>query len=214
MPQITEPRTTDIVARYVAAWSEPDPGSRRAAIAGLWAPDGAEFVEGTQFRGHQELDARITHAYQEFVASGRYAVSSASDVTRHDGVVTFTIQLTAPGGDVAWAARVFLVLGRDGRIREDYQLTAGLDRVHRFGLGPVEQLQRRPPRLEHHDPPGGRTPVRDLLQPQRIPVERHRPVEVLHRQRHPQLRHIAHSPFSNPPPEPASVAARDRRTAY
>src|SRR6266571_3553462 len=112
MPQITEPRTTDIVARYVAAWSEPDPGSRRAAIAGLWAPDGAEFVEGTQFRGHQELEA-----------SGRYAVSSAIDVTRHDGVVTFTIQLTAPGGDVAWAARVFLVLGRDGRIREDYQLT-------------------------------------------------------------------------------------------
>src|SRR5690242_7940697 len=53
---------------------------------------------------------------------------------------------------------------------------AGLDRVHRLGLGVVEQLQRGPPRLEHHDPPGGRTPVGDLLQPQRIPVERHRPV--------------------------------------
>jgi hypothetical protein len=123
MPQITEPRTTEIVARYVAVWSEPDPGSRRAAIAGLWAPDGAEFVEGTQFRGHQELDARITHAYQEFVASGRYTVTSTSDVTRHDGIVTFTIQLTAPGGEVAWAARVILFLAGDGRIREDYQLT-------------------------------------------------------------------------------------------
>jgi len=123
MPQITEPRTTEIVPRYVAVWSEPDPGSRRAAIAGLWAPDGTEFVEGTQFRGHQELDARITHAYQEFVASGRYAVTSASDVTRHDGVVTFPIQLTTPGGEVAWAARVILFLGGDGRIREDYQLT-------------------------------------------------------------------------------------------
>jgi hypothetical protein len=123
MPQITEPRTTEIVARYVAVWSEPDPGSRRAAIAGLWAPDGAEFVEGTQFRGHQELDARITHAYQEFVAAGGYAVTSTSDVTRHDGIVTFTIQLTAPGGEVACAARVILFLAGDGRIREDYQLT-------------------------------------------------------------------------------------------
>lgn len=123
MPQITEPRTTEIVARYVALWSEPDPGSRRAAIASLWASDGAEFVEGTHFRGHQELDARITHAYQEFVASGRYAVTSTSDVTRHDGIVTFTIQLTTPGGEVAWAARVILFLAGDGRIREDYQLT-------------------------------------------------------------------------------------------
>jgi hypothetical protein len=123
MPQITEPRTTEIVARYVAVWSEPDPGSRRAAIVGLWAPDGAEFVEGTEFRGHQELDARITHAYQEFVANGRYAVTSASDVTCHDGIVTFTIQLTTPGGEVAWAPRIILFLGEDGRIREDYQLT-------------------------------------------------------------------------------------------
>jgi hypothetical protein len=34
-----------------------------------------------------------------------------------------TIQLTTPAGAVAWAARVFLVLGADGLIQEDYQLT-------------------------------------------------------------------------------------------
>jgi hypothetical protein len=123
MPQITEPSTATIVARYVAVWNEPVPGSRRAAIAGLWAPDGAEFVEGTQFRGHDELDARIAGAYQQFVASGRYAVTAADDAGRHDDIATFTIQLTTPGGEVAWAARVFLLLGADGLIREDYQLT-------------------------------------------------------------------------------------------
>jgi len=71
MPQITEPGTArrSIVARYAAVWSEPDPGSRRAAIAGLWAADGAEFIEGARFRGHEELDRRIAGAYQEFVAS-------------------------------------------------------------------------------------------------------------------------------------------------
>ena len=123
MPQITKPSTAEIVARYTAVWNEPVPGARRAAIAGLWAPDGAEFVEGTRFRGHEELDARIAGAYQEFVASGRYIVTVAEDAARHGDIVTCTIQLTAPGGEVAWAARVFLLLGADGLIREDYQLT-------------------------------------------------------------------------------------------
>jgi hypothetical protein len=60
----------------------------------LWAPDGAEFVEGVQFRGHDALDARIAHAYQEFVANT--SVTLADDVTRHHDIVTFTIQLTTP----------------------------------------------------------------------------------------------------------------------
>ena len=51
MTQISQQDTAQIVARYLAVWSEPDPASRRAAIAGLWAGDGCEFVEGTRFRG-------------------------------------------------------------------------------------------------------------------------------------------------------------------
>ena len=123
MTQTSQQDTTQIVTRYLAVWSEPDPASRRAAIAGLWAGDGCEFVEGTRFRGHEELGARITAAYQEFVGSGRYAVSAASAATRHDDIVTLTIQLTTPSGEVAWAARVFLLLDAGGLIKEDYQLT-------------------------------------------------------------------------------------------
>ena len=124
MPQLMDQQdTAQVATRYLAVWSEPDPGSRRTAIAGLWAPGGTEFVEGTQFRGHEELDARIAGAYQAFVASGRYTVTGPGDVTRHDDIVAFTIQLVAPGGETAWAARVFLLLDADGRIREDYQLT-------------------------------------------------------------------------------------------
>jgi hypothetical protein len=73
--------------------------------------------------GHQELGARITAAYQEFVGSGRYGVSAASDVTRPDDIVTLTIQLTTPSGEIAWAARVFLLLDAGDLIKEDYQLT-------------------------------------------------------------------------------------------
>jgi hypothetical protein len=77
----------------------------------------------SRFRGHEEPDARIAGAYQEFVASGRYAVTAGDDAARHGDIVTFAIQLTAPGGELAWAARVFLLLGALGLIREDYQLT-------------------------------------------------------------------------------------------
>jgi len=124
MTETTKLMAHEIADRYMAVWSEPDPASRRAAVARLWAPDGVEFVDGgTQFRGHDGLDARVRGAYEQFVAGGDYAVTSSGDVAGHGDIVTFTVQLTAPGGEVAWAARVFLLLGADGRIREDYQLT-------------------------------------------------------------------------------------------
>lgn len=114
----------EIADRYLAVWSEPDPASRRAAVAALWAPDGVEFVDGgVQFRGHDGLDTRVREAYEQFVVTGDYAVTSAGDVTAHGDIVTFTVQLTAPDGAAAWAARVFLLVGQDGLIREDYQLT-------------------------------------------------------------------------------------------
>ncbi len=112
-----------IVDRYLAVWSEPDAEIRRDAIAGLWAPDGVEFVEGARFRGRKELEVRIAEAYEAFVGSGRYAVTSAGDASGHDDIATFTIQLTTGSGEVAWAARVFIVLGEDGLVQQDYQLT-------------------------------------------------------------------------------------------
>jgi ABC-type branched-subunit amino acid transport system substrate-binding protein len=116
--------TRDIVNRYKAVWNEPDPAARRSAVAGLWAPDGVEYLEaGTKYRGHDELAERVTRAYEAFVATGKYDITSAGDVARHDDIITFTAQLTTPGGEVDWAARVFLLIGTDGLIREDYQLT-------------------------------------------------------------------------------------------
>jgi len=120
-------RTASIVDKYVAVWSEPDPELRRKAICELWVPDGVEFVEGVQFRGHDGLVARVAEAYTQFVQSGAYNVTSALDVSVHDDVVMFTIQLVSRTGDttgeIAWAARVFLVLDKDGRILNDYHLT-------------------------------------------------------------------------------------------
>jgi len=124
MTETTGLAAGQIADRYLTVWREPDPAARRAAVAALWAPDGVEFVDGgIQFHGHDGLDARVREAYEKFVADGDYALTSAGDVTRHDDIVTFTVRLTAPDGEVAWAARVFLLVGPDGRISEDYQLT-------------------------------------------------------------------------------------------
>jgi hypothetical protein len=127
MSQTTAIDVDRIVQRYVAVWSEPDPTARERAVAGLWAPGGVEFVENTQFRGHDDLVNRVAEAQGLFVATGDYHVTGDNHVTVHGDVVMLTIQLTyAKGprtGEVAWAARVFLVLDNDGRILQDYHLT-------------------------------------------------------------------------------------------
>jgi hypothetical protein len=124
MTETTEVAARTITDRYLAVWNEPDAQSRRTAIGSLWEPDGVEYVDGgNQFRGHEELDRRIAHAYDEFVGSGKYYATMADDASRHDDVITFTVQLSTHEGEVAWAARVFILLGETGRIREDYQLT-------------------------------------------------------------------------------------------
>jgi hypothetical protein len=123
MTETTEAAARTITDRYLAVWSEPDAQSRRAAIGSLWEPDGVEYVEGIQFRGHEELDARIANAYDKFVANGKYNITMADVVRRHDDIITFAVQLSGQEGEVAWAARVFVFLSETGRIREDYQLT-------------------------------------------------------------------------------------------
>ena len=113
-----------IVDRYRAVWNEPDPVARRGAVAGLWAPDGIEYLEGgVRYQGHEELTDRVTRAYEAFVATGKYDVTSAGDAAQHGDIITFTAQLTTPDGEVDWAARVFIQIGPDDLIREDYQLT-------------------------------------------------------------------------------------------
>jgi hypothetical protein len=124
---LTTPDVDLIVARYVAVWNEPDAAARARAVAGLWSGDGVEFVEGAQFRGLDALVDRVAEAHTAFVASGLYTVTHDGRVSVHDRLVVLTIQLAhahgEDAGDVAWAARVFLVLDADGRISEDYHLT-------------------------------------------------------------------------------------------
>ncbi|WP_084216691.1 nuclear transport factor 2 family protein [Pseudonocardia spinosispora] len=110
------------VNRYVSVWNEPDPDARRALVAGLWAPDGVEVLGSVQYRGHQELEARVTSAYEQFVAGAGHVFVSAEDASTHSNMITFrTHMLPSGGGDLLWTGVIFAELDDSGRIVRDVQ---------------------------------------------------------------------------------------------
>ena len=133
----------DLVRRYVAVWQEPDAELRRKAVHELWAEDGAQVLQppeemrraaaGLGFpslvlraRGHEELEARVTRTYHEFIASGEYTFRSRDNADRLGDVVKFNWEMIpAGGGEVAGAGLEILVLDTDGRITTDYQFIEG-----------------------------------------------------------------------------------------
>jgi hypothetical protein len=133
--------STVLADRYMAMWNEPDPGARRELIRSLWAPDGAQILADPpeaardtavrlqfgppsfEVHGHAALEARVTRAYEMFVASGEYRFQPNG--ARHDllkGLVTFAWEMvsTADGTHAGGGVEV-LDLDDDGKIRRDYQ---------------------------------------------------------------------------------------------
>lgn len=130
--------TDELCDRYVAVWNEADPERRRALVAELWAADaehvlvpprevldaasGLTMRAAFEVRGHRELEARVTEAHAQFIASGEYAFRRRDDAQRLRDVVKFTWEMIATAdGTVAGAGLEFLVVDGEGRIRRDYQ---------------------------------------------------------------------------------------------
>ena len=130
-------RIRDWVDRYVAVWSEPNAERRRRTVATLWTEDALHLLQPPQLvreaaaglaveaafqaRGHEELEARVARAYEEFIAPGTFSFRSRQDATRLGDVVKFHWEMVSKGGDVAGVGLEFLLLAADGRIRVDYQ---------------------------------------------------------------------------------------------
>lgn len=133
----------DLTDRYVAVWGEPDPERRRAAVREIWSPRGVHVLQAPhdirqaakglgfdrvvlEARGHDELEARVTRAYEEFVAPGTFVFRSRGDAERLHDLVKFRWEMVPhDGGDVAGVGLEILVLGDDGRIVSDYQFIEG-----------------------------------------------------------------------------------------
>ncbi|MGW4396837.1 nuclear transport factor 2 family protein [Amycolatopsis nivea] len=140
----------EFARRYVAVWNESDPAARRAAIASLWAEDGVQFTESAEYRGHQELERRVSEAFGEFVGGAGFVFRSAGDAVGHHGMVRFsTCMVPAAGGEVAWTGFVVAELGADGRIRRDCQFTEPPRPSFSDAWAVVEEFLRR---VEQGDP--------------------------------------------------------------
>ena len=88
----------ELAERYTAVWMEPDGDRRRKAIADLWSEDAIHVLQPTQevyaaaaeravnptwqVRGHDELEARVTSAYEDFVATGQMSFRARDGAKR------------------------------------------------------------------------------------------------------------------------------------
>jgi hypothetical protein len=128
----------ELADRYMAVWIEPDAERRRKAIAQLWSEAGVQLLQPPQevlktaadlgltptlqARGHDELEVRVTRAYEEFVAPGEYVFRPRDNAARLGNLVKFNWEMvTTGGGEVAAVGLAILILDDDGRIRTDYQ---------------------------------------------------------------------------------------------
>lgn len=129
----------DLAARYIGLWNEPDPETRRKTVHALWAEDGQHILlppqqmhdqavglgftsAALEARGHDELHARVTRAYEEFVAPGTYEFRIQEAPRQLRDVITFRWEsFHRKEGQVTGGGRDFLVLDNTGRIRFDYQ---------------------------------------------------------------------------------------------
>jgi hypothetical protein len=133
----TTTKAEQLAERYTAVWMEPDDDRRRKAIAEVWSEDAIHVLQPTeavyeaaderavnptwQVRGHDELEARVTKAYADFVASGQMSFRLQGSAKRLGDVVTWRWEGVSPGGEVLGAGLEFVILAADGRIATDYQ---------------------------------------------------------------------------------------------
>lgn len=129
----------ELASRYAAVWTESDAELRRKTIQELWAEDGAHILQPPQeirqaaaglgftsatleAHGHDQLEVRVTRAYEEFVAPGQFTFKARDNADRLHNVVKFTWDMVpVGGGEAAGTGLEILLLDGDGRIETDYQ---------------------------------------------------------------------------------------------
>ncbi|QKW32726.1 hypothetical protein HUT06_00670 [Actinomadura sp. NAK00032] len=131
-------RLTD---RYIAQWNEPDPAARSALIRELWAPDALHVLVNPpeavrdaaaglavpapplDVRGHDALEARVTRAYELFIAPGEHVFAAAADpvVLAPNVVAVRWSMVTAGAHEPVGGGLDVLYLDPEGRIRTDHQ---------------------------------------------------------------------------------------------
>ncbi|MFJ6564376.1 hypothetical protein ACIQMV_31850 [Streptomyces sp. NPDC091412] len=115
-------RAKVLLERYVAVWNEPDLAARRAQIANLWTPDGLHCTQTRRFQGTENLVARVTEAYDQFVGGQGLRFRAGDAPVGHHDALAFN-WVMSPGDNDAVLAVGFdvVLLDGEGRIVADYQ---------------------------------------------------------------------------------------------
>ncbi|HET9373875.1 MAG TPA: nuclear transport factor 2 family protein [Chthoniobacterales bacterium] len=112
----------EFIDRYVAVWNEPDTNLRRKSVIALWAEDGTNLTRTIEARGYEALEARVARAHEKWVKDEGFIFRPLNGVAHHHNVMTFRWEMvTAGGGEPATIGSELFILGKDGRIRFDYQ---------------------------------------------------------------------------------------------
>jgi hypothetical protein len=133
-----------LIDRWIAQWNEPRPDERRRLIREIWAEDGYQVMvnppqgiretaahygipaPSIEIRGHDALDARVTRAYEMFIANGEYAFERHGEVIRHVGaaVALSWVMRSRADGSIAGSGLDVLTFGPGGQVRTDHQFVA------------------------------------------------------------------------------------------
>ena len=139
--QLDQQALVDLTGRWFALWTEADAQARSRQVADLWATNGAQVlvdppeamreaatelafpVPRLEVRGHDEIDRRVTRAYEMFIEPGEYTFAA-----RGDAVLLATAlvglawdMVTVADGTVVGSGYDVLVLDDNGRILLDHQ---------------------------------------------------------------------------------------------
>ena len=140
--QIDQQALVAFTRRWFALWTEADPQSRSRQVADLWATNGAQVlvdppqamrdavtalafpVPRLEVRGHDEIDRRVTRAYEMFIEPGEYTFTATDGdaVVLAPGLVGLAWDMvTVADGTVVGSGYDVIVLDDEGRILLDHQ---------------------------------------------------------------------------------------------
>jgi len=102
-----------VIDSYVAAWNEPDPDRRLAALHIAWAADGAYQDPTGEATGRQALSDHIGGVVAS-VPGARVEITSGID--RHHDSLRFAWRMCAADGSVLVEGIDFATLAGDGRL--------------------------------------------------------------------------------------------------
>jgi hypothetical protein len=137
----TDIELKQLIDRWVAQWNEPSPEERRRLIQDVWTEDSYQIMVnppqgiretaghyGTpappvEIRGHDAMYARVTRAYEMFIADGEYIFEKQGEVVRQAGaaVALTWVMRSKADGSIAGSGLDVLTFGPDARVRTDHQ---------------------------------------------------------------------------------------------